>query len=73
MNKTELETIAFDCLTRLEAEVKAARESQDKKIRNIENRVEDFERQLMRLSTSLASLRPLTDGLNSILPNGGKQ
>lgn len=72
MNKTELETIALDCLARLEAEAKAARENQDEKIRNIEHRVEDFERQLMRLSTSLRSLEPLTDGLKSILSNGGR-
>ena len=73
MIKTELETIALDCLARLEAEGTAARQSQDEKIRSMENRVADFERQLMRLSTSLRSLQPLTDGLNSILPNGGRR
>ena len=73
MNKTELETIALDCLTRLEAEATAARQCQDEKIRNIERRVEDFERQLMRLSTSLRSLQPLTDGLNNIFATGGRR
>jgi hypothetical protein len=73
MNKSELETIALDCLARLEAEAKTARQGQDEKIKSIETRVADYERQLMRLSASLRSLQPLTDGLNSILPNGGKQ
>lgn len=72
MNKTELETIALNCLERLDAEAKEARRTQDEKIRSIEARVEDYERQLTRLSSSLLSLKPLTDGLNSILPNSGR-
>ncbi len=32
-----------------------------------------FETQLTRLSVSLRSLQPLTEGLNSILPNVGKR
>ena len=50
MSKAELETIALDCLERLDAEAKAGRRSQDEKIQSIENRVNDYERQLMRLS-----------------------
>ena len=73
MNNNELERIALDCLERIEAEASEGRRSQDAKIQNIENQVEDFERQLTRLSASLASLRPLTEGLNGILPNGGKR
>ncbi len=46
MNKIELETIALACLERLDAEAKEARRMQDEKIRNIEARVEDYERQL---------------------------
>ena len=70
MNKTELERIALDCLERMDEEAKAARQSQDAKIQNIETRVADFERQLTRLSASLQSLRPLTEGLQNILSNG---
>jgi hypothetical protein len=73
MNKTELETIALGCFDRLGTEARTARQSQDEKIRRLESRVNDFERQLMRLSASLQSLRPLTDGLQSILPNGGRR
>ena len=73
MNKSELETIVLDCLAQLEAETKTTHQSQDEKIRSIETRVADYERQLMRLSASLRSLQPLIDGLNSILPNGGKR
>lgn len=70
MNKNELEKIALDCLERLNREAKEARQSQDERIRNIEMRVADFERQLTRLSASLRSLQPLIDGLNSILSSG---
>lgn len=73
MSKSELERIALDTLERLDTEAKKARQAQDAKIRNIELRVEDFERQLTRLSASLRSLEPLTDGLNSILPNRNKR
>ena len=73
MSKNELERIALDCLERIEAEAREGRRSQDAKIRSIENRVEGFEQQLTRLSASLASLEPLTEGLNSILPSGGKR
>jgi archaellum component FlaC len=73
MSKTELETIALDCLSRLEAVAKTTHQSQDEKIHRIERRVEDFERQLTRLSTSLQSLRPLTDSLKNILPSSGKR
>ncbi len=72
MSKNELERIALDTLERLDREAQEARQSQDEKIRNMESRVDGFERQLMRLSESLLSLRPLTDGLNSILPNNRK-
>ncbi len=73
MSKTELELIALNCLERLDAEAKDARRTQDEKIRNIETRVEDFERQLTRLSASVRSLQPLADGLNSMLSNGGRR
>ena len=73
MSKTELELIALNCLERLDAEAKDARRTQDEKIRNIETRVEDFERQLTRLSESVRSLQPLADGLNSFLPSGEKR
>ncbi|MDR1611599.1 MAG: hypothetical protein LBT97_02320, partial [Planctomycetota bacterium] len=61
MRKNELERIALDCLERIETEAREGRRSQDAKIQRIETRVEDFERQLTRLSGSLRSLRPLTD------------
>ncbi len=73
MNKIELETIALACLERLDAEAKEARRMQDEKIRNIEARVEDYERQLTRLSASVRSLQPLADGLNSMLSNEGRR
>ena len=73
MSKNELETIALHCLERIETESKTSRESQDNEIARIERRVDDFEKQLTRLSGSLASLKPLTDGLSSILPNGGRR
>ena len=73
MSKNELERIALDCLERIETEAREERRNQDAKIQNIENRVDDFERQLTRLSTSLRSLQPLTEELNSILPNDGKR
>ncbi len=73
MDKTELERIALDCLERLDAEAKEARQRQDEKIRDMETRVEDFERQLTRLSASLRSLQPLTDGLSSILPSAARR
>ena len=69
MSKNELERIALDCLERIETDAREGRRSQDAKIHRIETRVEGFERQLTRLSASLASLKPLTDGLNGILPN----
>jgi heme oxygenase len=71
MNKTELETIALACLERLDAEAKEAHRTQDERIMSIEARVEDYERQLTRLSASVRSLQPLADGLNSMLANGG--
>ncbi len=73
MNKNELEQIALNCLERLDAEAKEARRAQDEKIRNIEARVEDYERQLTRLSASVRNLQPLADGLNSMLSNGGRR
>ena len=73
MNKIELETIALNCLERLDAEAKAARRTQDEKILNIEMRVADYERQLTRLSASVRNLQPLADGLNSMLSNEGRR
>jgi hypothetical protein len=73
MNKIELETIALNCLERLDSEAKEARRVQDEKIRSIETRVEDYERQLTRLSASVRNLQPLADGLNSMLSNGGRR
>ena len=73
MNRNELEGIALDSLERIEAEAREGRRNQDAKILRIETRMEDFERQLTRLSASLRSLQPLTEGLNGILPNGGKR
>jgi hypothetical protein len=73
MNKTELETIALNCLERLDAEAKESRRTQDEKIRSIKARVEDCERQLTRLSASVRSLQPLADGLNSMLSNAVKR
>ena len=73
MNKIELETIALNCLERLDAEAKEAHRTQDEKILNIEMRVADYERQLTRLSASVRSLQPLAGGLNSMLSNGGRR
>ena len=73
MSKNELERIALDTLERLDREAQEARSNQDARITRIEKRVDDFGKQLTRLSVSLGSLEPLTDGLNNILPNGGKR
>ena len=73
MDRNELELIALHCLERIETEAKATQQGQEVKIANIERRVDDFETQLTRLSASLRSLQPLADGLNSILPNGGRR
>ena len=72
MNKTELETIALQCLERIETESRTARQSQDEKIRRLESKVTDFELQLMRLSGLFRRLEPLAENLNSIL-NGGRR
>lgn len=72
MSKNELETIALDCLARLEAEAKTARESQNEKIRKLESKVTDFELQLTRLSGLYRRLEPLAENLNSILSSGGR-
>lgn len=72
MNKTELETIAFGCLDRLEADAKAAQSSQDEKIRSLESKVTGFELQLTRLSELYRRLEPLAENLNSILSDRGR-
>lgn len=72
MNKIELETIALNCLERLEAEAKASRQSQDEKIQRLENRVNDYELHLTRLSGLFRRLEPLAENLNSFLSGGGR-
>ena len=73
MNKSELETIALDCLARVEAEAKAARQSQDETIRDIKNRVHDCELHLTRLSGLYQRLEPLVRNLDSILTDAGRR
>jgi hypothetical protein len=73
MSKNELERIALDCLERLDAEAKEARQRQDETIMKFENRVSDYERQLTRLSGLYLRLEPLVKNLDSILTNGGRR
>ena len=73
MNKSELETIALGCFDRLETEARATRNSQDEKIRRLENKVTDFELQLTRLSGLYRRLEPLAEDLNNILSNNGRR
>ncbi len=72
MNKSELETIALQCLERIETESTTVRQSQDEKIRRLESKVTDFELQLTRLSGLYRHLEPLTESLNNTL-NGGRR
>ena len=67
MNKSELETIALQCLERIEMESRAVRQSQDEKIRRLESKVSDFELQLTRLSGLYRRLEPLAENLNNTL------
>lgn len=73
MSKTELETIVLDCLARLETEAKTARKNQCEKIGRLENRMNDFDRQLTRLSRLYMHLESLVKNLDSILSNSGRR
>ena len=73
MSKSELETIALDCLARLDEEAKAARRNQDEAIRDIKDRVNDCERHLTRLSGLYQRLEPLVRNLDSILTDAGRR
>ena len=73
MHKTELETIALDCLERLDNEAKAARQRQDEKIQDFENRLNDYEQHLTRLSELYQNLQPLVRSLDSALSRIGKE